>query len=130
MIGRTSLPFSCTHILCSSGGHVRQLAIWRLDIRRPISFGRTQRYYKRYKPRCGAGLVLREDCKRRVRRKCSGPPVHLYPPIWPIEVVRQLTLGALSAALPVPLNPPEYPKAYICSVANCMEISRNPGNFD
>ena len=48
-----------------------------------------QRYYK---PRCGAGLVPREDCRRHVRRKCSGPPVHLCPPIWPIEVVRQLNL--------------------------------------
>ena len=49
----------------------------------------SQRYYK---PRCGAGLVPREDCRWRVRRKCSGPPVHLCPPIWPIEVVHQLNL--------------------------------------
>ena len=51
-----------------------------VQLRNPLHY-LNQRYYK---SRCGAGLVPREDCRRRVRRKCSDPPVLLFTLIWPI----------------------------------------------
>ena len=43
-----------------------------VGIKQKLEVVLTQSYYK---PRYGAGLVPREDCRRRVRRKCPGPDI-------------------------------------------------------